>query len=86
MAFTETSIARRALRTTEAAKYLGISPSLLRKMRSRGVDDPLGPGPKFIRLSASLVVYDITALDNWLDQRDAVMQRQRAGAAGTRQA
>jgi hypothetical protein len=46
-----TSTPRRALRTTDAAKYLGISPSLMRKMRSRGPDDPLGPGPAYIRLS-----------------------------------
>ena len=58
---------RRALRTTEAARYLGISASLLRKMRSRGVDDPLGAGPEFIRLSPSLIVYDIANLDSWLD-------------------
>ena len=58
---------RRALRTTEAARYLGISSSLLRKMRARGPDDPLGPGPDFIRLSPSLIVYQIAELDAWLD-------------------
>ena len=61
------SAPRRALRTTEAARYLGVSPSLLRKMRSRGRDDPLGPGPSFIRLSPSLIVYEIASLDAWLD-------------------
>lgn len=58
---------RRALRTTDAARYLGISPSLLRKMRSRGPADPLGVGPAFIRLSPSLIVYEISVLDAWLD-------------------
>jgi hypothetical protein len=58
---------RRALRTTDAARYLGISPSLLRKMRARGPDDPLGAGPPYIRLSPSLIVYEIDALDGWLD-------------------
>jgi hypothetical protein len=58
---------RRALRTTEAARYLGISASLLRKMRLRGPDDPLKPGPAYIRLSPSLIVYEIGALDAWLD-------------------
>jgi hypothetical protein len=60
---------RRALRTTDAARYLGVSPSLLRKMRARGPDDPLGLGPLYIRLSPSLIVYDIAALDAWLDAR-----------------
>jgi predicted DNA-binding transcriptional regulator AlpA len=58
---------RRALRTTDAARYLGISPSLLRKMRSRGPADPLGAGPPYIRLSPSLIVYEISVLDAWLD-------------------
>ena len=57
----------RALKTTDAARYLGISASLLRKMRTRGIDDPLGPGPDFIRLSPSLIVYQIAELDAWLD-------------------
>lgn len=58
---------RRALRTADAARYLGISCSLLRKMRTRGPEDPLGAGPTYIRLSPSLIVYEITALDTWLD-------------------
>jgi predicted DNA-binding transcriptional regulator AlpA len=58
---------QRALRTTEAARYLGISASLLRKMRSRGVDDRLDRGPPCIKLSPSLVVYEIAGLDGWLD-------------------
>jgi hypothetical protein len=60
---------RRALRTTDAARYLGVSPSLLRKMRSRGPADPLGVGPAYIRLSPSLIVYEISVLDAWLDAR-----------------
>jgi hypothetical protein len=59
---------RRALRTADAARYLGVSPSLLRKMRLRGSDDPRSPGPEYIRLSPSLIVYEITSLDHWLDQ------------------
>lgn len=58
---------QRALRTTEAARYLGISASLLRKMRSRGPDDRLDRGPPCIKLSPSLVVYEIAGLDGWLD-------------------
>jgi hypothetical protein len=59
---------RRALPTTKAALYLGISPSLLRKLRLRGRDDASAPGPAFIKLSASLVVYEIAELDAWLDR------------------
>lgn len=62
---------RRALRTADAARYLGISPSLLRKMRMRGPEDPADPGPKFIKLSPQLIVYDIAALDAWLDSHAA---------------
>jgi hypothetical protein len=66
LASTETT-PRRTLRTTDAAKYLGVSASLLRKMRMRGPEDRLGAGPSFIRLSASLIVYEINSLDEWLD-------------------
>ena len=58
---------RRTLRTVDAARYLGVSASLLRKIRMRGVDDPQGAGPAYIRLSPALVVYDIRELDRWLD-------------------
>ena len=62
---------RRALSTADAAQYLGISVSLLRKMRSRGPDDPLGQGPRLIKISPQLIVYEIAELDAWLDARAA---------------
>jgi predicted DNA-binding transcriptional regulator AlpA len=65
---TTASSPRRSLRTTEAAKYLGVSASLLRKMRMRRPHDPSGSGPTYIKLSPQLVVYDIAALDAWLDE------------------
>lgn len=65
---TNESSSRRALQTGAAAKYLGVSTSLLRKLRLRGPADPGGQGPKFIKLSPQLVVYDIAALDAWLDE------------------
>lgn len=58
---------RRALNTGDAARYLGISPSLMRKMRLRAPGDPLGSGPRYIKLSPQLIVYDIKELDAWLD-------------------
>jgi hypothetical protein len=68
---TPSIVPRRALRTTDAARYLGVSPSLLRKMRARGPDDRLGSGPAYIRLSPSLIVYEIAVLDAWLDTAKA---------------
>jgi predicted DNA-binding transcriptional regulator AlpA len=68
---TPNAVPRRALRTTPAAQYLGISASLLRKMRMRGSEDPLDPGPKFIRVSPALVLYDVAELDAWLDRHRA---------------
>lgn len=61
------STPRRALRTAAAARYLGISPSLLRKFRLRGPDDPGDHGPPYIRLSSSLIVYELVELDRWFD-------------------
>lgn len=73
---------RRALRTTDAARYLGVSPSLLRKMRARGPDDPLGAGPAYIRLSPSLIVYEIAALDQWLESHEPAGDLFRGTQAG----
>ena len=80
MTANSTSSLRRALKTTDAARYLGVSPSLLRKMRMRGRDDPLGHGPSFIKLSPSLIVYEIASLDAWLDSI-ANRSNQYCGAA-----
>ena len=60
---------RRALRTVGAAVYLGISASLLRKLRARGRDDPGDMGPAYIKISNNIVLYEISALDAWLDAR-----------------
>jgi hypothetical protein len=60
---------RRALRTTHAAVYLGLSASLLRKLRARGPSDPGDKGPDFIKVSSNVVLYEISALDAWLDAR-----------------
>lgn len=51
---------RRYLRTVDAANYLGLSASLLRKLRLAD------KGPECIKLSASMVVYEIPALDRWV--------------------
>jgi predicted DNA-binding transcriptional regulator AlpA len=57
----------RCLTTRDAARYLGLSVSLLRKYRLMGPDDPGTHGPKFIRISQQLIVYDIKELDAWVE-------------------
>lgn len=56
-------VARRILRTSQAAEYVGLSRSTLEKMR------PLGRGPRFVRLGSRAVGYDIGDLDAWLDRQ-----------------
>ncbi len=58
----------RMLRTPDAARYVGLSASTLEKLRL------VGKGPAWIRLGARTVGYDVTALDEWLDQRRAATQ------------
>jgi hypothetical protein len=48
------------LRTEAAARYVGLAPSTLAKMRVRG------DGPPFSKAGARVVVYDIDDLDDWL--------------------
>jgi hypothetical protein len=48
------------LRTEAAARYVGLAPSTLAKMRVRG------DGPPFSKAGARVVVYDIDDLDGWL--------------------
>ena len=61
----------RILRTPEAARYLGLSPATLERMRQEGT------GPAFLRLGERAVGYDLAALDEWLDRR-----RRSAAEAG----
>mgnify|MGYP001793361590 CR=1 FL=1 len=49
------------LKTVLAAKYCGVSPSYLAKLRLTG------KGPKFIRIGRKAVIYDPNDLDEWLD-------------------
>ena len=58
----------RILRTQAAATYCGLSPSTLEKMRSRG------DGPRFVRLPAKSVGYDLADLDAWITARKAASQ------------
>jgi hypothetical protein len=51
---------RSKLRTKAAARYVGLAPSTLAKMRVRG------DGPLFSKAGARVVVDDIEDLDRWL--------------------
>jgi hypothetical protein len=48
------------LRTDAAARYVGLAPSTMAKMRVRG------DGPPFSKAGARIVVYDTRDLDDWL--------------------
>ncbi len=56
---------RKVLRVADAAQYLGISISLLNKLRVRG------DGPRFIRLGRRTIGYDMNDLAEWLELRKA---------------
>ena len=51
------------LRTPAAAAYLGLSASLLSKMRLRG------DGPVYSKAGPRVVVYDLADLESWLAAR-----------------
>ena len=63
---------RRILRRHGAAAYCGVSNRFLENEALRGT------GPKFIRLSRRLVVYDQDDLDHWLAQRAVMSTSERA--------
>jgi hypothetical protein len=67
----DVAIRPRALRTAQAAEYLGISAAHLRKMRTIAPGDPQPKGPPFRKMSYNIVLYDIAALDAWLEARPA---------------
>lgn len=51
------------LRAPAAAKYVGLSPSTLAKLRMRG------DGPVYSKAGARIVVYDLSDLDAWINSR-----------------
>lgn len=52
----------------EAAKYIGMSPSYLRRDRCEGKIKSRTPGPPFLKIGKA-VRYLKKDLDNWLDAR-----------------
>jgi predicted DNA-binding transcriptional regulator AlpA len=67
----QTTTPVRALKTTAAARYLGLSPSWLRKRRLSGEQGVGLQGPKFMRLGNGLCLYEVAELDRWLDDAAA---------------
>jgi hypothetical protein len=67
----EAAMRPRAMRTVQAARYLGVSAAHLRKLRTIAPGDPQPKGPPFRKISHNIVLYDIAALDAWLDARPA---------------
>lgn len=63
-----------ALNTKEAAAYLGLSVSLLTKLRCRGT------GPAFVRAGERLVKYRTADLQAWMDARLVTSTSQQVAA------
>ena len=57
-----TNLSRR-MRAPEAARYIGLAPSTLAKMRVRG------DGPLYAKAGPRVVLYSQNDLDDWLKQR-----------------
>lgn len=55
-----TAVPRLALTANEAAASIGVAPKTLRNWRNRGT------GPKFRRISPTLVLYRVTDLEAFL--------------------
>jgi len=67
-------MARRIMRTQDAADYVGLAASTLEKMRLTG------DGPQFIRLGGRAVGYAVEDLDAWLDgQRQMSLSKDDQG-------
>jgi predicted DNA-binding transcriptional regulator AlpA len=58
-----TDAPKRYLRAPEVARYLGLSPATLAKMRITG------DGPAFSKAGCRAVVYALADLDDWLASR-----------------
>lgn len=69
---TNLPLLRGALRTAEAATYLGVSVSLMRKWRLKGRDDSGDKGPPYAKVTPYVVLYKLADLDAWLNQHRAV--------------
>jgi len=62
-----TPMGRRLLTEKEAAEYIGVSVSFLRKSRCSGTLPGHTVAPRFVK-SARMVRYDLEDLNNWIDK------------------
>jgi excisionase family DNA binding protein len=67
------------LKTEDAASYLGVSPSLLNKLRLTG------GGPQFVRLAGRAIRYRRADLDAWIEASLAKSTSQYPAAQGSAQ-
>jgi len=63
----QTSVKRRLLTEKEAAEYIGVSVSFLRKSRCYGTLPGHTPGPRFFKIGR-MVRYDVKDLDDWIEE------------------
>jgi len=69
---------RRMMQTAEAAKFLGVSVSWLKALRTQGAVGGRRTGPPFSKISYKVTLYDLEDLEAWVrDKRNA------SGRAGT---
>lgn len=69
----------RYIRPSAAAKRYGVSASTLAQWRGRG------EGPRFVKMSPTVVVYDVDEFDRWMAERSvsSTTQADRLPARGS---
>lgn len=72
------SAPRRVLRRADAARYLGVSIRTLERFATHG------GGPRFVRLSSSMLGYTLEDLDAWLKARTFSSTSEEGRALGGR--
>ena len=68
---------KRGFNSREAARYIGMSDSFLRKDRMNGKRDGYTPGPRWVRIGSRGVLYLKEDLDDWLDRLRTERERRR---------
>ena len=59
---------KRGFTSKEAAHYIGMSDSFLRKDRMNGKRDGYTPGPRWVRVGSRGVLYLLEDLNHWLNR------------------
>lgn len=70
----KTTETRGFLRATDAAAFIGLSPSTLAKMRLRG------DGPPFSKAGPRAVIYAVSDLEQWANQHKRTSTSDRGAA------